>query len=528
MAYINEGNPIYITYARNDAKHPGWKHISDVVDLIIEKFTEEKIHYKIDTEDIEAGDSITAFEKEIGAKPYTILVYSDKYFHSWHCMFELSEIKKNIDKKKGFIYINADKTELNDRYIPKLEKYWDKCESDLKRIKRHRSRDLTGIEIAADEHNFYVDDVLGLKTFFSEKKRLNAENLINNSAELDSLIKTIKKWFGVKTIYSHDENGQNIIPSTGKLENHTTDKQKISALKSQIDVKKSEKTKKTKIVGGISAVGLLIGILIMFLLKPWPEPLGETTTEPDTLMVTDTVKIRPIDTIGPPQQDTTGVIVPEYVDLGISVLWATCNIGADNPWDYGDYFAWGETKPKDDYSWDNYEFCEYVCEYNIEEDDDQEFVYGLNVFPDNHTLLKYCNDTTYCDNEVSDTLTQLQSSDDAAFVTLGNGWRMPTIGEFNELVNNCETEWVENYRGQGVNGYKFTGKNGNHIFLPAAGSTSDEFNEEDADGSYWSSSLGSHRPYCAQSLSFNYRVIKTDLYDKRCDGLSVRPVRPKK
>lgn len=169
MAYINEGKPIYITYARNDEKHPGWEHIQDVVDIIIKKFREERIQYSIDTEDIEAGDSISAFEKEIGEKPYTILVYSDKYFHSWHCMFELAEIKKNRDKKNGFIYINADNTDLNDRYISELEHYWDQRELELRPIKRHRSRQLTGIEKAADDYNYYIDDILGLKAFFSEK-----------------------------------------------------------------------------------------------------------------------------------------------------------------------------------------------------------------------------------------------------------------------------------------------------------------------------------------------------------------------
>lgn len=197
--YINDDAPIYITYARSDSKHPGWEHIDDVVDLIKERFVEEKIQYSIDTEDIDAGDTISSFEKAIGEKPYTILVYSDKYFHSWHCMYELAEIRKNKDKKKGFVYINADNIDLTDKYLSDLEDFWDANGTKIAKIRRHNTRKLTDIESEAEKHNYYIDNILDLKSFFSDKNRLYANNLINSKDCLNDLIKTIrKKWFGQK------------------------------------------------------------------------------------------------------------------------------------------------------------------------------------------------------------------------------------------------------------------------------------------------------------------------------------------
>ncbi len=126
----------------------------------------------------------------------------------------------------------------------------------------------------------------------------------------------------------------------------------------------------------------------------------------------------------------------DYVDLGLSVKWATCNVGASSFTVYGDYFAWGETEPKEDYSWKTYMWC------NGGYKTINKYRYGF-------------------DNE-----TVLESLDDAATVNWGEKWRMPTIAELQELENNCTWEWkIIN----GVNGYKITAKNNNWIFLPAAG-----------------------------------------------------------
>ena len=133
----------------------------------------------------------------------------------------------------------------------------------------------------------------------------------------------------------------------------------------------------------------------------------------------------------------------EYVDLGLSVKWATCNIGAEKPEDYGDYFAWGETAPKDYFSWDNYKFT----------------TDGGSTF------------TKYTGNDMS----ELGREDDAASVNWGGSWRMPTLVEFNELMANCDGEWIKEGDPEfgGVAGAKLTsrkpGYTDKYIFIPAAG-----------------------------------------------------------
>ena len=188
-----------------------------------------------------------------------------------------------------------------------------------------------------------------------------------------------------------------------------------------------------------------------------------------------------------------------YVDLGLSVKWATCNVGANAPEEYGDYFAWGETQPKDYYDWSMYKWC--------------------NGSYDN--LTKYCTDSNYgkVDNK-----TVLDLEDDAAHVNWGGEWRMPTIEEQQELVDYCTWKWT---KVNGKNGYTVTGPNGNSIFLPAAGDRdgSDFFNAG-SYGYYWSSSLTrnlTRNSYYACSLYFGSGGASM-YYNRRIYGQSVRPV----
>ena len=157
----------------------------------------------------------------------------------------------------------------------------------------------------------------------------------------------------------------------------------------------------------------------------------------------------------------------EYVDLGLpsGLLWATCNMGADTPEDYGDYFAWGETQLKEYYKWNIYQYC--------------------NVTYDQ--LTKYCSNSSYGYNGFTDNLTTLLPEDDAAAANWGNGWRIPTYAEWQELLDNTTRTWTTQ---NGVNGQLFTASNGNSLFLPAAGYRYDSsLYFAGGYGYYWSSSL---------------------------------------
>ena len=183
---------------------------------------------------------------------------------------------------------------------------------------------------------------------------------------------------------------------------------------------------------------------------------------------------------------------PEYVDLGLSVKWATFNIGASAPEEYGDYFAWGETEPKAEYRWENYKWCDGTAS----------------------NMIKY---------NKTDGLTTLDLDDDVAHVNWGGNWRMPTDAEFTELREKCRWEWtVQN----GVNGYKVVGVNGNSIFLPAAGyARATNYYAISTSGFYWSSSFYIDDICNAYYVNFSSKgVYQYNLV--RYDGRSIRPVCP--
>lgn len=186
-----------------------------------------------------------------------------------------------------------------------------------------------------------------------------------------------------------------------------------------------------------------------------------------------------------------------YVGLGLSVKWATCNVGATEPHKAGNYYAWGETAPKDSYSWDTYK-------------------YGAGY----GKLTKYNTDSK-CG--VVDGKTILEADDDAATVNLGGAWRMPTDAEWTELINNCTWTYTYDYNNTGVAGYKIMGKNGNAIFLPSVGYRwgSGVFHSLN-DGSYWSSSLSTEGADFAWGCFFLSPRIARRL--DRYFGAAIRPV----
>ena len=187
----------------------------------------------------------------------------------------------------------------------------------------------------------------------------------------------------------------------------------------------------------------------------------------------------------------------EYVDLGLSVKWATCNIGSTTPEGYGDYYAWGETTTKSTYNWSTYKWCN-----------------GSKT-----TLTKYNTSSSY---GTVDNKTVRELADDAARANWGGAWRMPTDAEWTELRENCTWTWITK---NGVNGYEVKSNiNGNSIFLPAAGYRNlGDLDNAGSRGYYWSSSLGAGDPGRAWGVYFNSDGVYGYSGYRYC-GRSVRPV----
>ena len=181
----------------------------------------------------------------------------------------------------------------------------------------------------------------------------------------------------------------------------------------------------------------------------------------------------------------------QYVDLGLSVLWAECNLGAINPEEYGGYYAWGEIEEKKDYCWETYKW------YGGSEDRFTKYSPGV------------------------DNKNQLDPEDDVVQIRLGEGWRMPTEEEFWELVE--EGRW-QRAELNGIKGRRVTSRtNGDSIFLPATGlmiGTSLHGADSDEGGEFWSSSLSEYYPNSAYSFGFQVMYGSFRYY-----GATIRPVK---
>ena len=200
----------------------------------------------------------------------------------------------------------------------------------------------------------------------------------------------------------------------------------------------------------------------------------------------------------------------EYVDLGLSVKWATFNVGAERPEDCGYYFAWGETQSKSDYSWSTYKYCN-----------------GSET-----TMTKYCHISTSGADGFTDSKLVLDLDDDVAHANWGGDWRMPTDAEWAALCqsDNCTWTWTTL---NGVNGYKVqsnkSGFTDKWIFLPAAGYRYDtDLSGVGSCGYYWSNLLhfDLRTAQTAWLLGFYSDRYSAAFTTTRFAGLSVRPVRP--
>ncbi|MCQ2345832.1 MAG: DUF1566 domain-containing protein [Paludibacteraceae bacterium] len=192
----------------------------------------------------------------------------------------------------------------------------------------------------------------------------------------------------------------------------------------------------------------------------------------------------------------------EYIDLGLSVKWATMNVGAAAPEDFGYYVAWGETKNRetDTYDWAHYAFANGSGE----------------------TLTKYCSNPDMGNNGFTDNKVRLDKEDDLAAVAWGGKWRMPTQEEMQELIDRCT--WT--FTTLGANkGYQVVGPSGKSIFLPAGGEPQGSiYFGKNKYGHYWTSTN------CGANSSYSWALyMAPDAYtmpggNYRCSGFSVRPV----
>ncbi len=297
----------------------------------------------------------------------------------------------------------------------------------------------------------------------------------DNAAHFDKLVKNLATWTGKKE--------QPVLPKPEPKKVQEKRKLPIKPVEVHSEQEKKQEGPKINTKGIFKVAGLLIALyavacfasgIILFTVKSC-ENREEKNNAEEELWVEEEIK-------------TTG----EAIDLGLSVKWASCNVGATAPEEYGRYYAWGETEEKNDYSWDTYKYCN-----------------GTST-----SMTKYCT----VDNK-----TTLEPCDDVATVKWGGSWRMPTRAEQDELRNSCTWTWTTL---NGVKGYRVTGPNGNSIFLPAAGYRGGTgVNYRGSLGYYWSSSFYSYYSNDAYYLYFSSGYC--DWYSfYRYYGLTVRPVCP--
>jgi hypothetical protein len=269
------------------------------------------------------------------------------------------------------------------------------------------------------------------------------------------------------------------------------------------------KTKKSQYVGSIERESITVKILLLLAAS--------------LLLTTSCSSTSKVATSNTKTSKSASLEGHKYVDLGLpsKTLWATCNVGAKKAEGYGNFYAWGETKPKNDYSWETYTLPYETTGF-------KKPVLGDREFTDKQNPHRLTGPYTESMN--------MQPEDDAATVNWGNEWSIPTLEQWQELCDTTLCRWTQQKKGFLVT----SKKNGKSIFLPACGNYYEKeapktfLNEGDSvryDGLYWSSTLsGKGRfEYSASYLRFNtgYQRMKlpilTSIPDLYC-GMSIRPV----
>lgn len=191
---INQGRPVYFSYARNSSRKPEWEHISDSVETLLETMTANHLEYRVDIKDIGTGDKISKFEQEIGwNSEVVVIVFSDKYFRSMHCMYEFVQIKNALRQypDKRLMCIKSGDFNLADiNYIMELEDYWSDQKKEYEKIEYHRLRNHSGTEKAAWQNGFYLEEIRNLYSFFSAINYSNAASI-----NYDNFVGDIVKYY---------------------------------------------------------------------------------------------------------------------------------------------------------------------------------------------------------------------------------------------------------------------------------------------------------------------------------------------
>ncbi len=481
MAKIYNPDAVYISYARNprpEERHPEWNGIADIVEPLAQAVRNAGLICYTDTADIGNGDSINEFEDAIGRAKCVILVFSARYFTRPHCMYEFKQILNGYYNGtiQKLVLIRSGVCNFDDlNFVADLHGEWGRLAF------KYEMQPKKAIMEYAKKCNYYKDDIKKLPDFFSRNNYDRAESL-----DMDKLMRQIKPIFVNTRSYNESIN-------------------KSSIHKVVSDNQPTPQPAKYNPVS-IAAIAISLVTLIVMLTQFFSKGDDKTiiqngSSQSDDLSV------------------STSIGGHEYVDLGLpsGTLWAASNIGAANPWDYGDYFAWGETTPyyssggntnnpvwksgkSDGYDWSSYKYAN----------------------GDYTKLTKYCTKSDFGNNGYTDSRTTLERSDDAAYQNWGSDWCMPTLDQIKELEDKCTWTWTTK---NGNEGYEVKGPNGNSLFLPAAGCRyGTDLDFVGSYGRYWSSSLNGSHPSHAWYLESGSLSVVWFSYFRYC-GLTVRPVR---
>ena len=353
-----------------------------------------------------------------------------------------------------------------------------------------------------------------LKKFF-ENEGLDYDKLETDITTFIEILDSFKKAFSNLQVKLAKEKGKECYISgdtVDKLIKHSSQQNAVGTSQSQINVNKENKDEDghKQVNNTRNIIFVLLGIavigIICFLLTNSTNEAATNTDTYDSDYIQEESNVAEIEyTPMQTEPDPLGLCPdknhPHEIDLGIGTKWACCNVGANSPEEFGDYFAWGETISKKEYSWKTYIWAN----------------------GDNNRLTKYCNNSDLGFNGFIDDKVILDYKDDAATSNWSDGWQMPSTVQFEKLINSCNWEWTQI---NGVNGQKVTGPNGNSLFLPAAGyyySTSLE--DQGSFGGYWSNMFNTNYSDSAEGLCFrDGNDIRMSSFGGRCVGQNVRPV----